>query len=154
MHFVGFGFKPPEKSPDPIIIGCSVDNRFFLGFCKTLKRGMCWDFGAPAKGHHIVKFYAVIRRISPRFNSPVRQGTPGIRDDEIQINVNGPAKPPACLARANRAVKREEIGDWFAVLDFAVRAFKSVAECKVSDSTPVLPYPQIQTASPKAERLL
>jgi hypothetical protein len=143
MHFVGFGFKPPEKSPNPVIIGCPVDNLFFLGFCKPLKRGMCGDFGASAKGHHILKFYAVIRRTPPGFNSPFRQGPPGIRDDEIQININVPAKPPACLARANRAVKREEVGDWFVVLDFAVRAFKSVAECKVSDSTPVLSYPQI-----------
>ena len=54
-------------------------------------------------------------------------GSTMIQDDEIQINVNVPANPPACLARANRAVKREEVWDWFVVLDFAVRAFKSVA---------------------------
>jgi hypothetical protein len=124
MHFVGFCFEPPEKSPDSIIIGCPINNLLFPGFCKTLKRGMCGDFTAPAKGHHVLKFHAVIRRIPPRLDSPLRQGTPGIRDDEIQVNVNVPAKPPACLARTNRAVKGEKIGDCFAVLDFAVSAFK------------------------------
>ncbi len=115
---------------------------------------MCGDFTAPAKGHHVLKFHAVIRRIPPWFDSPFCQGTPGIRDDEIQVNVNVPAKPPACLARTNRAVKGEKIGDWFAVLDFAVSAFKSVAECKVSDSMPVLLYPHTQPAPSKAECLL
>jgi hypothetical protein len=154
MHFVRLAFEPPEKSPYSIITRGSINKFLFLGFCKTVKGDIYRDSAASAKGHHVFKFHTVIRPIPPGLDGPLLQRTTGVRDDEIQINVNVSAKAPACLARPNRAVKGKTVRDWLAVANFAGGAFKEVAKAKMLDSVLVLPYPQIHFALSKTECLL
>ncbi|KKL04932.1 hypothetical protein LCGC14_2611120 [marine sediment metagenome] len=95
MHLIGFGLKPLEKSPDAIIIRRPFNDGFFLGLLQTSKRQINGDFFLPAEIDQIFKFHAALFDAAKGLDGARFKGKTAVRDDEIKIDINGSAKPPA-----------------------------------------------------------
>ncbi len=77
-------------------------------------------------------FHTPMFSVSPRFDSPFFEGEGRVRNDEIQININGSAETATGLAGPHRAVKGKEIGKRRHVRDAAGRTLKPIAESNVT----------------------
>ena len=67
----------------------------------------------------------------PGLDGSLFEGKRRVRDNEIQIDLDGSAESPAGLTGSDRAVEGEEVGEGGPVSDVAVGAVEPVAEGKV-----------------------
>ena len=93
-----------------------------------MKRNPGGNFTAPAKIHQIIKLHAPVFPRTKRFDGAVCQRAGGIRDNEVQIDADGPPKPPAGITGTQRAVKREKIRQRRIVDDITFCALQLIAE--------------------------
>ncbi len=149
MHLIGFGLKPLEKSPDAIIIRRPFNDGFFLGLLQTSKRQPGGNFFLPAEDHQIFKFHAVLLDAAKGLDGARFKGKTAVRDDEIKIDINGSAKPPAGFAGPHRTVKGKEVWDGRIVGNVASGADQSIAKGKMLIGL----NPDIQSADTKMKRL-
>jgi hypothetical protein len=131
VHLVGLGLKPFEKPPHAIKSIASIDNGFLLGSFQALKGDMSGNLFTPAKGHHILKFQALLFSASPGFNGTLPKGESGVGDNKIQVNIDRAAKSTAGFTGPYGAVKREKVGEGRPVGETTFSAFQPGAEGKV-----------------------
>jgi hypothetical protein len=132
MHLIGLGLEPLKKPSDPIKILGALQNRFLLRTGKPVERNINGDVFTQAKRCEILEFHAAVAPCSPGLNGSLLQRKTGVRNYEVQINVNGSPKAATGFTGPERAVKGKQIGLRRCVEYPAVGAFKTAAEGKVT----------------------
>ena len=107
MHFIGFGLEPVEKSPNTIVVGRAVNDRFLLIPSESFKRDVDTDFFLFAASKQVLQLGSMVFQVSPWFDGPFFNGQGLIRYDQIQIDADGSAEAAARFAGSDGAVERK-----------------------------------------------
>ena len=127
VHLVGLGLQPLKPAPHPVILAVAVQNQPLLLGAQVSPR----DAGRNAA------LFAERKQLAPlplggfdppRFDSAVLERQTRVGDDQLQIKINRAAKALALLARTQRAVEREQVGDRLLVHDLTRRALQPVGK--------------------------
>ena len=106
MHAVGLALEPFEKPFDAVEAVRTADDLFLRCFIEFFKGQVGGDL-LPATKIYQIKILGTID--TPRFDRTLAQRQPGVGNDQIQIDPDGPAKPPTLRAGPQSAVEGKEV---------------------------------------------
>ena len=127
VHAVGSRLQPGEPAAQAEKLAVAVDDHGLLRLAEAGERHVGRDAVIGAEGQHEAPF--VPRRLgAPRLDGALGEALAAVRDDQVEINVDGAPEALAELAGTQRAVEREEVGDRIAVGQVARWAMQVLAE--------------------------
>ncbi len=125
VHAIAFSLQAAKPAADAFVFAVAFDNESFLLVGQLAPGLFRRDFFALAE---IEQAARAPRPIEPRLDRAIAEGLAGVRDHQIEIDVDHPAEAAAGFAGAERAIERKQIRHRIAVRDLAVRAMQMIAE--------------------------
>src|SRR5262245_21027974 len=125
MHAITAPLQSAEPAADTSVLTVAVDNQLPLHVAQFAPGLFRRDFFAFAI---IEQAFGAALAMNPRADGALAERFTGIGNDQIEIDINDPAKTAAGFTGAERTIEGKQIGHGITVGNIAVRAAQMVAE--------------------------